>query len=52
MNKTFVVANNHYKGKAAVNALELKHMLTGNRVKAPETLVEEYSELQDFSDAS
>ena len=26
--KTFAVTNNHYKGKAAVNALELKQMLS------------------------
>lgn len=33
--KTFVVTNNHYQGKAAVNALEIKHMLTGKKVEAP-----------------
>ena len=27
--KTFVVANNHFKGQAAVNAPELKNMLSG-----------------------
>jgi uncharacterized protein YecE (DUF72 family) len=42
--KTFVVANNHFKGQAAVNALELKNMLSGERVKAPKPLVEHYSE--------
>jgi uncharacterized protein YecE (DUF72 family) len=41
-NKTFVVANNHYKGQAAVNALELKNMLGGKKVKAPKPLVEHY----------
>jgi uncharacterized protein YecE (DUF72 family) len=46
--KTFAVTNNHYKGKAAVNALELKQMLTGKKVKAPETLVEHYPELKEF----
>ena len=46
--KTFAVTNNHYKGKAAVNALELKEMLTGKKVKAPETLVEHYPELKEF----
>lgn len=40
--KTFVVANNHYKGQAAVNALELKSMLSGKKVRAPRTLVEAY----------
>ena len=46
--KTFAVTNNHYKGKAAVNALELKQMLSGKNVKAPGTLVEHYPELKDF----
>jgi hypothetical protein len=38
------VANNHFKGQAAANALELKNMLSGKRVKAPKPLVEHYSE--------
>jgi uncharacterized protein YecE (DUF72 family) len=42
--KTFVVANNHFKGQAAVNALELKNMLSAEKVKAPKPLVEQYSE--------
>ncbi|HZU32137.1 MAG TPA: DUF72 domain-containing protein [Candidatus Angelobacter sp.] len=42
--KTFVVTNNHYKGQAAVNALELKNMLSGTKVKIPEPLVEHYPE--------
>ena len=46
--KTFVVANNHFKGKAAANALELKSMLGRTRVKAPETLAEHYPELRQF----
>ena len=47
--KTFAVTNNHYKGKAAANALELKGMLSGKKVKAPETLVELYPELREFT---
>lgn len=44
---TYVVANNHFQGKAAVNALQLRHMITGQPVKAPEILVEHYpAELQ------
>jgi uncharacterized protein YecE (DUF72 family) len=48
--KTFAVTNNHYKGQAAVNALELKQMLTGKKVKAPSTLVEHYPELKNFTE--
>jgi uncharacterized protein YecE (DUF72 family) len=42
--KTFAITNNHYKGQAAVNALELKSMLSGKKVKAPSVLVEHYPE--------
>jgi uncharacterized protein YecE (DUF72 family) len=48
--KTFAVTNNHYKGKAAVNALELKQMLTGKKVKAPPTLVEHYPALGEVAE--
>ena len=42
--KTYVIANNHYKGQAAVNALELKQMLGEKNVKAPRSLVDHYPE--------
>jgi len=48
--KTFAITNNHYKGKAAVNALELKQMLKGNKVKAPSVLMQHYPELQEFAE--
>jgi uncharacterized protein YecE (DUF72 family) len=50
--KTFVVANNHYKGQAAVNALELKSMLGHTKVKAPAPLIDHYPEqLNGIADA-
>jgi len=45
--KTFVIANNHPRGQAAVNALQLKSMLTGKKVKAPDLLVRAYPELKE-----
>ena len=42
--KTLVTTNNHYKGQAAVNAIELKNMLGDKKVKAPKPLVEHYPE--------
>ena len=48
--KTFVVTNNHFEGKAAVNALQLKHMLTGQAVPVPETLMKKYWELGQIAD--
>jgi uncharacterized protein YecE (DUF72 family) len=50
--KTFAITNNHYQGQAAVNALELKNMLSGKKVKAPQTLVEHYpQQMMGISDA-
>jgi len=46
---TFVITNNHYRGKGIVNALQLIHLLEGRRVKAPELLVEQYPELKAIS---
>jgi uncharacterized protein YecE (DUF72 family) len=46
---TFVIANNHFQAKAAVNALELRHLLGGGKkVHAPETLVKHYPELKEM----
>jgi uncharacterized protein YecE (DUF72 family) len=42
---TFVIANNHFEGKAIVNALQLIRMLSGAKVKVPETLRQHYPEL-------
>ena len=46
---TYVVANNHNLGKAAVNALELISMLEGRKVQAPPTLVSHYPELKQLT---
>ena len=45
---TFVIANNHFQAKAAVNALELRYLLSGKKVPAPETLVKSYPELREM----
>jgi uncharacterized protein YecE (DUF72 family) len=47
---TYVVANNHFEAKAGVNALQLKHMLTGQRVRAPQPLLARYPELKSIAD--
>ena len=49
--KTFVVTNNHYKGKAAANATELKSMLSARKVSAPKSLIATYPELTEFAEA-
>ena len=48
---TYVVTNNHFEAKAGVNGLQLKHLLTGQRVKAPATLLQNYPELKKIADA-
>jgi uncharacterized protein YecE (DUF72 family) len=47
---TYVVANNHFEAKAGANALQLKHMISGRRVKAPEPLLKHYPELKSIAD--
>ncbi len=47
---TYVIANNHFEGKAGVNGLQLKNLLTGQRVKAPEPLLKHYPELNAIAD--
>ncbi len=44
-----MIANNHYQAKAPVNALELRHLLEGKKVRAPGTLVKHYPELKPIS---
>ena len=41
----YVITNNHYQGKAVVNALELVAMLKGAKVKVPDPLREKFPEL-------
>ena len=47
--KTFVAANNHPNGQAAANAIELKSLLSGKKVKVPEPLVKTYPQLEEFA---
>ena len=48
---TYVVTNNHYLGKAVVNALELTSLLSGEKVVAPRTLFNSYPRLKEIADA-
>jgi uncharacterized protein YecE (DUF72 family) len=40
----FVVTNNHFRGKAVTNALQLQSMVEGKKVPAPPPLFNEYGE--------
>jgi len=46
---TFVITNNHYQGKGVVNALDLIHLLSGEKVKVPEALRHHYPELEKIA---
>ena len=45
----FVVTNNHFEGKAIVNALQLISMLRGSPVPVPESLREHYPQLLEVA---
>ncbi len=47
--KTFVILNNHYHGKAAANAIQLLSMIRGQPVPAPAALLEHYPQLEECS---
>jgi uncharacterized protein YecE (DUF72 family) len=48
---TFVITNNHYQGKAVLNALQLISILKGSKVKVPEPLRQHYPQLDEIADA-
>jgi uncharacterized protein YecE (DUF72 family) len=48
--RVFVITNNHYRGQAMANALQLKNMLTGRKLDVPRLLLERYPVLKDIVD--
>jgi uncharacterized protein YecE (DUF72 family) len=48
---TFVITNNHFQGKSAVNALQLISILKGSKVKVPEPLRRQYPQLESIADS-
>ncbi len=49
--ETFVITNNHFQGKAVVNALQLISILKGSKVKVPEPLRRQYPQLEEIADS-
>ncbi|HKP14312.1 MAG TPA: DUF72 domain-containing protein [Blastocatellia bacterium] len=45
--ETYVVTNNHFRGKGIVNALEIKSALAGEPVPGPASLAAEYPRIKD-----
>ena len=49
----YVITNNHYEGKGPANALMIRAMLEGRRIKAPPVLFETYrTALEPYADPS
>lgn len=46
--RVYIVTNNHYRGQAMANALQIKNMLTGRKVDVPRTLLEKYPALREI----
>lgn len=46
---TFVVANNHFRGKAVKLALELRAAVRGERVEVPDPLLDNYPDLRSIA---
>jgi|Deesub1362A_J573_1020465.scaffolds.fasta_scaffold00152_22 uncharacterized protein YecE (DUF72 family) len=47
--KVIVITNNHYRGQAVVNALQIKHILTGEKFPLPPSLVNHYPQLTELT---
>jgi uncharacterized protein YecE (DUF72 family) len=45
----FIITNNHFRGQAVANALQLRSMLEGGKVKTPATLARTYDFLRPIS---
>ena len=45
--ESYVITNNHFRGQAVVNALEIKATLNEEKVPAPAPLFQKYPELED-----
>ena len=45
----FIVANNHPRGQALVNALQIRHLLGETELEAPASLVDSYPDALDFA---
>jgi len=50
--ETYVITNNHFRGKAAVNALQIKAKLASRKVAAPASLVAAYPVLKEVAETT
>jgi len=47
--KIYIVTNNHFRGQALANALQLRHLLTGEKLEIPPLLLEKYPILAEIA---
>jgi uncharacterized protein YecE (DUF72 family) len=47
--KTYVFTNNHYRGQAPANALQIMAKLSGDKVDVPDLLQQTYSDLRKIA---
>jgi uncharacterized protein YecE (DUF72 family) len=48
--RIYVITNNHYRGQAMANALQIKNMITGEKLAVPNGLLKQYPILEDLVD--
>ncbi len=46
--KVFIITNNHYRGQAMANALQIKNMITEEKLDIPLTLLKTYPVLEEI----
>jgi uncharacterized protein YecE (DUF72 family) len=47
--KVYIITNNHYRGQALANALQIKNLITGEKLDIPPLLVEQYPVLKELA---
>jgi len=47
--KIYVITNNHYRGQAMANALQIKNMITGDKLDIPGSLIKQYPILEEIA---
>lgn len=48
--RVFIITNNHYRGQALANALQIKNMVTGEKLDIPRTLLRQYPVLEEIAE--
>ncbi len=46
--QVFIITNNHYRGQAMANALQIKNMLTGEKLDIPHLLLKQFPVLEEI----